>query len=88
MPADTIKGVLFFKISKKDPTENKGRENVLFHPYEASGIGCLYRCKEEGQGSADKRSFFFQNLRKGVSFFKNWILQWKAPYGMNDRGVE
>lgn len=60
---------VFFNF-KKDPIENKGRENVSLHPYEASRIGCLYRCKEEGQGSADKGSFFFQNLRKGGLFFK------------------
>ena len=50
--------------------QNKGREDALPHPNEASGIGFLYCDKGEGQGSADKGSFFFQNLRKGGLFFK------------------
>ena len=68
---DMIKGVLFFKFSGEVPLRNKGREDALPHPNEASGICFFYRNKEDGYGSAYKGSFFFQNLRKGVLFFKN-----------------
>jgi len=59
VPADTIKGVLFFKISKKDPT-------VKLRPrkYFASSIRGIRHidAMEKGRGVPTK----------GVSFFKIW----------------
>lgn len=71
-PVDMIKGVLFFKFLGEVPLWNKGREDAFPHPNKASCICFLYRNKEDEHGSAYKGSFFFQNLRKGVLFFKNW----------------
>ena len=67
VPANMIKGVLFFKISKKAPVKQRSRKCFASS---IRGIGFLYCDKEEWKGSANKRSFFFQNLRMGGLFFK------------------
>lgn len=57
---DMIKGVLFFKFSGEVPLRNKGREDALPHPNEASGICFFIATRKMGM----------EVLTKGVSFFK------------------
>ena len=72
VPADTIKGVLFFKILKKDPTA-KQRPRKYF----ASSIrGIRHQLSLSLQwrrvGECWQREFLFLNLRKGGLFSKIW----------------
>ena len=82
VPADTIKGVLFFKISKKDPTVKlrprkyfassiRGIRHQLSLSLQWRRVGEC-RQREFLFSKFRKGSFFFQNLGKGVLFFKNW----------------
>lgn len=89
VPADTIKGVLFFKISKKNPTV-KQRPRKCF----ASSIwGVRHRFSLLRQGrrvgecwqkeflfsKSEKGRFVFQILRKGVFCCKNYGQSERIP---------
>ena len=68
--ADTIKGVLFFKISKKTLPKTKAEKMFRFIRMRRQASVAFIVARKKGRGSADKRSFFFQNLRRGGLFFK------------------
>lgn len=89
VPADTIKGVLFFKFSKKNPTV-KQRPRKCF----ASSIwGVMHRlsfslqrrrvgeCRQREFlfSKFEKGRFVFQNLRKGVFCCKNYGQSERIP---------
>ena len=63
VPADTIKGVLFFKISKKDPHRKTKAEKIFcfIHTRHQTSVVCI-AAMEKGRGVPTK----------GVSFFKIW----------------
>ena len=80
-PADTIKGVLLFKISKKDPTVKqrprkyftssiRGVRHQLSLSLQRRRVGEC-RQREFLFSKFEKGRFVFQNLRKGVFCCKN-----------------
>lgn len=85
VPADTIKGVLFFKFSKKNPTV-KQRPRKCF----ASSIwGVMHRLSFSLQGrrvgECWQREFLFLNLRNGGLFSKIWEKEFFVAKIMDSR---
>lgn len=89
VPADTIKGVLFFKISKKDPTVKlrprkyfassiRGIRHQLSLSLQWRRVGEC-RQKEFLFSKFEKGRFVFQNLRKGVFCCKNYGQSERIP---------